>query len=462
MRYDERSAYRLLNHAMSDQENPLEIARKALKFLAEQHRAPTPENFQLAYEQVTGGSGARTWPAVGVVSAGLDDALVDFCEQLQPLFEDLAGGEGGEFLPLLILLRQPPVPLEQVVHGLQRLAQQLPRAVTEQLEVRRALFDLLHLLVENIADLAGEDQWLRGQLDSVRSAMRPPFVLRAIDQARERLQEVVVKQRQARQGVDAVHAEMQQMLDAFIQRLATMSESSTGFHSSLEGVAARVERAVSLSELRPLLGEIVGTARQMATQSAEAGRELQGLQTQVQEAETRLQHLRNELDQASAQARHDPLTDALNRRGLDEALEREISRMRRQSGVLSLCLLDIDNFKKLNDRLGHRAGDAALQHLADVARACMRPTDSLARYGGEEFVILMPATPQAEAIDVIVRLQRELTRRIYLSGRERVLITFSAGLVQLAPGEAGDDAIQRADAAMYLAKRSGKNRVIAA
>lgn len=444
---------------MSATENPLEIARKALKLLAEQHRAPTPEHFQLAYCQVTG----RPAPVDTGLPDGLGEALVAFCEQLQPLFEDISGvPEGGEFLPLLMLLRQPPVQLEQALGGLQRLTQHLPRIVTEKMEVRRALFDLLHLLVENIADLSSEDQWLRGQLDCVRAAMQPPFVLRTIDEARERLQDVVLKQREARLGADAVHAEMQQMLDSFIQRLTTMSESSSGFQDSLEGAARRVECASSLDELRPLLGEVVGTARQMAVQSAETGKELQGLQQRVQEAEARLQQLRYELDQASAQARHDPLTDALNRRGLDEALGREISRMRRQAGQLSLCLLDIDNFKKLNDRLGHHAGDAALQHLAEVTRASMRPTDSLARYGGEEFIILMPGTAQTEAIDVIVRLQRELTRRIYLSGRERVLITFSAGLVQLLPDESGDEAIQRADAAMYLAKRSGKNRVIAA
>ncbi len=448
---------------MPDTENPLEIARKALRLLAGQHCAPTPENFQRAYAQVAGLPAGQPPGITGMLPGELSGALADFCEQLQPLFEDLAGSTAGsEFLPLLSLLRQPPVAQERVQQGLLRLVRQLPMAVSEQLEVRRALFDLLHLLVENIADLASEDQWLRGQLDRVRGAMRPPFMLRAIDEARERLQDVVLKQRQARQGADAVHAEMQQMLDAFIRRLVTMSESSSGFHSTLEDAAGRVERATTLTELRPLLGEVVGTARQMAAQSAEAGKELQGMQQRVQEAELRLQQLRQELDQASAQARHDPLTDALHRRGLDEALEREISRMRRESGVLSLCLLDIDNFKKLNDRLGHRAGDAALQHLVEVARSCIRPTDSLARYGGEEFVILMPATPQNEGVDVIVRLQRELTRRIYLSGREHVLITFSAGLVQLLPEESGDAAIQRADAAMYLAKRSGKNRVVTA
>jgi diguanylate cyclase len=172
--------------------------------------------------------------------------------------------------------------------------------------------------------------------------------------------------------------------------------------------------------------------------------------------------LHQELDNASALARHDPLTDALNRKGLDEAMEREVSDMRRKETPFSVSLLDIDNFKKLNDRLGHEAGDRALVHLADVTRRSLRPSDTLARYGGEEFVVLMPDTKLEQGIEVMARLQRELTKAIYMAGNEKILITFSAGVAQLAADESGTEAIRRADQAMYLAKRAGKNRVLGA
>ena len=107
-------------------------------------------------------------------------------------------------------------------------------------------------------------------------------------------------------------------------------------------------------------------------------------------------------------------------------------------------------------------GCGALVHLADVTRRHIRPSDTLARYGGEEFVILMPDTALAEGVEVITRLQRELTKALYLSGREKLLITFSAGVAQVGVDESGGDAIRRADKAMYLAKRAGKNRVFGA
>ena len=125
-----------------------------------------------------------------------------------------------------------------------------------------------------------------------------------------------------------------------------------------------------------------------------------------------------------------------------------------------MAMLDIDNFKSLNDTLGHATGDAALAHLATVTREAMRPQDTLARYGGEEFVILLPDTPLNKGIEAMTRLQRELTKRFFLAGTEKILITFSAGVAQMAANESGLETIKRADQAMYLAKRSGKNRVL--
>jgi len=171
--------------------------------------------------------------------------------------------------------------------------------------------------------------------------------------------------------------------------------------------------------------------------------------------------LQQQLEHASTQMRHDPLTGALNRKGLDEDLKRELARSRRLETPMCVALLDIDDFKKINDAHGHDTGDAALVHLAHVARQVLRPQDTVARYGGEEFVIVMPDTALDQGVDAMTRLQRELTKRFFLEGNERLLITFSAGVAQMAADEQGAEAIKRADQGMYLAKRSGKNRVVA-
>lgn len=330
----------------------------------------------------------------------------------------------------------------------------------DQAEIKKALLKLLHLVFENIAELSLEEQWLRGQMETLMKASTPPLTLRRLDEVERLLKDVIFKQKDAKERALQAQNEMRQMLATFIDRLSAMAKSSGNFHQTLEENARQIEQAKTIEEIAPLLKEVVSATRNMANQTLASSEELQAMRDRANQTDAELAKLHQELDRVSTQARHDPLTGALNRQGLDEALERELSSVRRKDTPLCMALLDIDNFKKLNDTLGHDTGDAALTHLAKVARESMRPQDTLARYGGEEFVILLPDTPLDKGIEAMTRLQRELTKKFFLAGTEKVLITFSAGVAQLAPNESGTDAIKRADKAMYLAKRAGKNRVV--
>jgi diguanylate cyclase len=187
---------------------------------------------------------------------------------------------------------------------------------------------------------------------------------------------------------------------------------------------------------------------------------LRSIKARTEATEAELNKLYTELNRLSNQARHDALTGVLNRQGMEEALEIEIARVRRKDSSLCLAMLDIDNFKKINDSRGHAAGDEALAHLASVVREALRPQDTLARYGGEEFVVILPETLLDDGVHALQRLQRELTARLFLSGQDKILITFSAGVAQLGADETGLEALKRADLAMYQAKRAGKNRVV--
>ena len=332
----------------------------------------------------------------------------------------------------------------------------------DQAEIKKALLKLLHMVFENIADLSLDEQWLKGQMDALMEASSPPLTLRRLDDVERRLKDVIFKQKDAKEHAMQAQNEMRDMLAAFIDRLSDMAKSTGSFHEKLEENARQIEQAKTLVEIAPVLKDVISSIRNMASQSKTSGEELHVMRNRAIQTDAELAKLHRELDRVSTQARHDPLTGALNRKGLEEAVEREISSVRRKDTPLCMSLLDIDNFKKLNDSMGHATGDIALAHLARVARECMRPQDTLARYGGEEFVILLPDTPLDKGIEAMTRLQRELTKNFFLAGTEKILITFSAGVAQLAPDETGGDAIKRADKAMYLAKRAGKNRVLGA
>jgi diguanylate cyclase len=251
------------------------------------------------------------------------------------------------------------------------------------------------------------------------------------------------------------------MLATFVDRLGDFSSTTSEYHDKIEGCATRISQARDISELSSVLEEVMRETRNMQINTARSHDDMSDMQRRVQQAEYEVERLMAELSQASEMVRVDPLTGALNRKGMEEAMQREVARTRRHEAPLSIALLDIDNFKQINDTLGHRTGDLALQHLATVTRDTIRPQDTLVRYGGEEFIILLPDTGMEDAVKAMERVQRELTRRYFLNDNNKLLITFSAGVSVLGGAEEPGDAIRRADQAMYLAKRAGKNRVMA-
>ena len=393
----------------------------------------------------------------------------DFLEQIARLIEfarpalgtdDARFGEQTQ--ELLQVMRQPGVDLIRVKQMLGTFGHRVSFAAEDQAEIKTTLLHLLRLIMENISELSLDDRWLKGQVDALMSAATPPLTLRRLDDVERRLRDVMQKQAEAKGRAVEAQAEMREMLGTFIERLSMMTDNTSEYSVKLEENARLIEQAKTLEELTPVLKEVVSATRGMAANTMSARDELRGMRERAQATEAEIVKLHMELDRVSAQARHDPLTGALNRKGLDEALNREVSAMRRKDTPLCVALLDIDNFKKINDTLGHTTGDQALAHLAQVARESMRPQDTLARYGGEEFVILLPDTPLESGIEAMRRLQRELTKKYFLAGAEKLLITFSAGVAQLGPDEDNATAIKRADQAMYTAKRAGKNRVLGA
>jgi diguanylate cyclase len=406
---------------------------------------------------------------VSSLTSSPSNLSLEFLSQIGRLIEyaqPALGSDDTQFADqtnvLVKALRQPDADITSLKLMLVNYSHRLSFAAEDQAEIKTALLKLLHLVFENIAALSTEDQWLQGQMDALKSVATPPLSLRRLDDVEVRLRDVIFKQKDTKEKAHQAQEEMRQILAVFIERLSTMSQSTGTFQNKLEESARLIEQAKSLTEIAPVLKEVVGATRSMASESQIARDELKAMREQADATQTQIAKLHQELDRVSTQARHDPLTGALNRTGLEEALEREISTLRRKETPLSAALLDIDNFKKLNDTMGHSTGDEALKHLATVARECMRPQDTLARYGGEEFVILLPDTPLDKGIEAMTRLQRELTKRFFLAGAEKVLITFSAGVAQVGAEEAGMEAIRRADQAMYLAKRAGKNRVVGA
>jgi len=185
------------------------------------------------------------------------------------------------------------------------------------------------------------------------------------------------------------------------------------------------------------------------------------LEQRAIQARNELYLLRAQLDQDNArlqcQAFYDALTELPNRRYLDDALRRYIEFSGRYLTPLSLMMMDIDDFKVLNDAFGHPAGDEGLRLLARVISESMRATDFAARYGGEEFCVFLPMLDAARARVFADRIQQTLDQRLAPFPWR---FTISVGIAALTPGAASAvELIKLADDALYRAKREGKNRI---
>ena len=162
---------------------------------------------------------------------------------------------------------------------------------------------------------------------------------------------------------------------------------------------------------------------------------------------------------ATQSALRDPLTDTGNRIAMDQTLAREIEMSRRHLMPLSLLMLDIDHFKNVNDSYGHNAGDDVLKAVATAIKNQLRNVDMVFRFGGEEFLILLSNTTREAAAVVGERLRMAAQAEDYQADGNTIELTVSLGCSTLLPGESSESLLRRADSALYVAKREGRNRL---
>ncbi|MDO9346108.1 diguanylate cyclase [Pseudomonas pergaminensis] len=276
--------------------------------------------------------------------------------------------------------------------------------------------------------------------------------------------------KQLNERLEAFQGHLQVASDGHADSRSAARELDTQIREQVDGLQSSVQEAADLdslkhvleSHLEGLLGTMDEHQQQRDLREQETAARLKGLAERVANMEQEAQGYREHLEVQRQKALIDPLTGLPNRAAWSERLDQEVNDWHQRGNSLSLAMLDLDHFKRINDGYGHLAGDKVLKIIASVLRKRLRPSDFIARFGGEEFVLLMPDSSLADALAAGEVLRAAIEACPFHFKGEPVTITVSMGVAQFQPGERSDLALKRADAALYRAKAAGRNQVQAA
>jgi len=261
-----------------------------------------------------------------------------------------------------------------------------------------------------------------------------------------------------RYGADR-EAEFVGVIDFLRQLIETVKGDAREFHAGLDRSTAQFARLVDLEDIRQiktaLAREVVELKRIVAEREKKE-------QAQITTLVGRMQTLEANLVAAKEEAQKDGLTGVANRKTFDWTLPQWLAATRQNGGRFALAMIDLDNFKVINDTHGHQVGDRVLVCAARLFEANVRATDVVARYGGEEFAILFAGASAGQARARLSAMMGQVAPayEYQSAGQTRhVSFTFSAGLTEFQGNDTADSIVRRADEALYEAKRRGKNRI---
>jgi len=248
---------------------------------------------------------------------------------------------------------------------------------------------------------------------------------------------------------------VKEIAQAISEEIESVIESISKYQINLE------KREKSFVELRNRADNetIRNLLNQVLSELSHIRKQNENLKSKLEEANSQIKKLSEELEKSRKEATTDFLTQVANRASFDRAISDMVQDFYSRNYPFALLMIDIDNFKKINDTYGHQAGDYVLKELAKLLKSQLRARDIIARYGGEEFAILLPGTTFSQAVRIAERLRKSVEKHLFKYNDVQIPVTVSIGLAVMREGLDETSLIEKADQALYLAKRSGKNQV---
>ena len=243
-----------------------------------------------------------------------------------------------------------------------------------------------------------------------------------------------------------------------ISDIAASSQSSSVKVQNIKNDLKNVNlNASSIDHIKSMLIEIAGA---LEIESKELGIEMNSKQATISELQNRINSLEKELEAAKLESREDFLTKVATKRALMSEIQCIEEAYKRYGTDYSICFVDIDFFKKINDTYGHEAGDVILSAVAQVLKKNARKVDFVGRYGGEEFVILLPSTSLKDGVKFGEKLRKMIENFKFIYKNERINVSISSGVATRSADLSDAMTLEAADKMLYSAKQGGRNQVM--
>ncbi len=303
--------------------------------------------------------------------------------------------------------------------------------------------------------IRGGNKKLKNEIDKLLSDKKP-FTH---ELNRHLYHDHIIKDVDSKMVVEA-SARVQNIMATVLKAVQSSNQDTADYNSELSAFSSELESSgvIGEGEFKAIIAKIVEKTNDLREKGEILNKKLETSRKEVE-------LLKTNLEEVSLQVSLDGLTGIANRKSFDETLKTHIRDSKDNSKSLCMLMIDVDNFKKFNDNYGHLLGDQVLRIVAQCMKEAVKGKDFVARFGGEEFAVLLPETPLrgAEIVAELIRKTiagRELKRKD--TGESYGSVTVSIGVSLLRPRyDAPDDLIERADKALYLSKKNGRNRVTA-
>ncbi len=362
---------------------------------------------------------------------------------------------------------------------LDNLAQILNELLLQEVDDTDSIRALLVSLIEKISLAHGNSE----QLSRIQARLEKDFTREDWDSV---LDDIIAEIQRMIRGINEEKVEMESLIVDVTRQLNEISDVLTDEQSDTDAGRKDVQQLQSLmsqrvediqasvssetdiarlkSSIEQNLGSIKSGVEQFIAKDKErynkAEQRNKKLQQQIQAMERESDELQKKLNENRQKLMYDTLTGVRSRLSYDEVLEQELQRFERYHEPFSFAILDIDHFKRVNDRFGHNAGDKALQIVAKMMSRHIRKTDFLFRIGGEEFVLILPKTSLQNARPLVESIRSSVGGASFHFKKEKVDISLSAGLTEMGAQDNAETIYERADRALYDAKEGGRDQLV--